>query len=377
MDETLSKKIIITTSIICLLGIIMVFDASMGLIAQRYHYITFQAIWVLLGTLLAYITYRSNYKIFQRFAFLLWILCLIALIVVFVFSAKINGSQRWLNILGFTSFQPSEITKLVFIIYLSSLFTKLHTKYKGEIKSATDNFKKILLPYLIVTIITCLFIIAGKDMGTTIILATISIFIFIISDNFGYIWMNLSLTGILFGLSSIVLVIIAPYRLQRLLTYLKGSNQSQNYIQGAGYQVHQILIAIGSGGLLGVGFTQSIQKNQYLVGTTAITDSIFAVIAEEIGLIGALLVISLYIYLVYLIFKVAINSKDYFGKLLVSGIASWIGIQAFINIAANIGIIPLTGVPLPFISYGGSSIVVLLISIGLVLNIEKFNNEEN
>lgn len=371
--QSLNKKIVITTIILAIFGLIMVFDGSMGLVAQRYHYIMLQSIWMVIGSIAAFIMYKFDYKKLKNYSFFLITVTIIFLFIVYFFSSKINGSQRWISLFGVTSFQPSEFAKLFFILYISAWLTKFQEKKSLLIKDTKDNIKNFLIPYLIITMVIAGMILIEKDMGTTIIIVSISIFILFANDNNNFFVIDFIITSLTYlGLGTIS-IIVEPYRLQRLLTYLKGNHNTSTNL-GSGYQVHQILIAIGTGGLTGVGFTQSIQKNQYLVGNTAITDSIFAIIAEELGLIGALVLIALYLYLIYLILKVATNTDDYFGKLVATGIAAWIGIQAFINIAANIGVIPLTGVPLPLISYGGSSVIALLTSIGIVLSINSKHN---
>jgi len=177
------------------------------------------------------------------------------------------------------------------------------------------------------------------------------------------------------GLLALLAVIFEPYRLQRLLNF---SGSGNNSLAG-GYEIHQILIAIGSGGWTGEGFTQGIQKQQYLVQATAATDSIFAVIAEEMGFIGATLLIIVYVWLLLTCVRIATRVEDNLGKLIVLGITVWIILQALLNIAVNVNLVPLTGVPLPFISYGGSSTIILLTSIGIILNISRHttDNEEN
>ncbi len=367
--DYLQKRIIIVTIIISVIGIVMVFDGSLGLYAGRYHYILFQSLWMVLGSIAGFIIYKVDYKLFQKYSFLLMILAIFLLFVVIILSRKINGSTRWINLLNFANFQPSEFAKFAFITYMSAWFVKRQNIIEN-IKTFNDNLKKLLLPFLAITAFVAGLIVLEKDLGTTIIIILIALFMLILGDDSKYLKFNLLISFFTFTFAGILAIVIEPYRVQRLLTYLSSST-SNNFLQGAGYQVHQIMIAIGSGGLLGVGFTQSVQKNQYLVGTTSITDSIFAVLAEEMGLIGSILLILLYLYLVYLIFKVAIRSGNSFGKFMVAGIGIWIGIQAMLNIAANIGIIPLTGIPLPLISYGGSSVIILLVAIGFVLNINK------
>jgi cell division protein FtsW len=239
----------------------------------------------------------------------------------------------------------------------------------SQVKSYKENLVKYLLPFIAITLIITILVVLEKDFGSTIIIASIAIALFFISNTNVYSKVNVITIGIIFFILGLIGIVIEPYRFQRLLTFLNNSGTTKQL--SSGYQVHQILIAIGSGGIWGVGFTQSIQKNQYLVGNTSITDSIFAVIAEELGLIGSIAIIAIYVYLVWQIYKIALRIEDPFGKFVAAGIGTWIIVQVFVNISANIGLIPLTGITLPFISYGGSSIISILIGMGIVLSINK------
>ncbi len=367
-QKTVQKHLLITIAILSVFGLIMVFDGSLGLYAYKYHYIKLQAIWVLIGGSLCYIMYRINYKVLQRYAKFLMVAIIGMLMVVIALSHKVNGSARWINLLGFVNFQPSEFAKIIFIIYLSAWIVKMQPII-SQVKSYKENIVKYLLPFIAITLIVTILVVLEKDFGSTIIIASIAIALFFISNTNVYSKINVFTIGVFFFILGIIGVVVEPYRLQRILTFLNNSGSTKQL--SSGYQVHQILIAIGSGGIFGVGFTQSIQKNQYLVGNTSITDSIFAVIAEELGLIGSIAIIAIYVYLVWQIYKIAIRVEDPFGKFVAAGIGTWIIVQVFVNISANIGLIPLTGITLPFISYGGSSIISILIGMGIILSINK------
>ncbi|MCL4392691.1 FtsW/RodA/SpoVE family cell cycle protein [Patescibacteria group bacterium] len=363
----LQKRIILVIGIISVFGLIMVFDTSLGLYAQRYHYIMLQTIWFILGSIVAFVLYHINYKIVEKFSLLLIIIVVILLILVIFTSHAVNGSTRWFTFLNFVNVQPSEFAKIFFITYIAYWITRKKNITK-EYTTFKENFKLFLLPYLLITSALAGLIVLEKDLGTAIIIVSISILILFSTDHSKFAKLNIVTVGIYFFILALISIVVEPYRLQRLLTYLSKGKSS---ITSAGYQIHQILLTLGSGGLLGVGFTQSVQKNQYLVGNTSITDSIFAIIAEELGFITALLLILLYLYLIYLIFKVSINSKNFDGKIIAAGIGFWIAVQVFVNISANIGVLPLTGVPLPLISYGGSSIIAFFIAFGILLNINR------
>ena len=364
----LQKRIILIIGIISIFGLIMIFDTSLGLYAQRYHYIMLQTLWFILGSVTAFIFYKLNYKIIEKFSLLLISGVIFLLLLVIFSSHVVNGATRWITFLNLVNVQPSEFAKIFFITYIAYWMVN-KSKVIEKCNTFKENFKVFLMPYLLITSLIAGLIVLEKDLGTAIIIISIAILILFSTDHSKFAKLNILTTGIYFFIVALISIIVEPYRLQRLLTYFSAKGHSS--ITSSGYQIHQILLTLGSGGLLGVGFTQSIQKNQYLVGNTSITDSIFVVIANELGFITAILLILLYLYFIYLIFKVSINTKNIDGKIIAAGIGFWIATQVFINIAANTGILPLTGVPLPLISYGGSSILSLFIAFGILLNINK------
>ena len=367
INTFLQKRLTLTIGIISIFGLIMIFDTSLGLYTQRYHYIMLQTLWFIIGAIVAFILYHISYELIEKFSLIFIIGIILLLILVILTSHNVNGSTRWITFLHLVNVQPSEFAKIFFITYIAYWIVK-RKEIINECKSFKENFEKFLLPYLLITSFIAGLIVLEKDLGTAIIIISISILILISTDHSKFTKLNIFITFIYFFIAALISIIIEPYRLQRLLTYF---SQGKTAITSSGYQIHQILLTLGSGGLLGVGFTQSVQKNQYLVGNTSITDSIFAVIASELGFITAILLILLYLYLIYLIFKVAVNTKNTDGKIIASGIGFWIATQVFVNISANIGVLPLTGVPLPLISYGGSSILSLFIAFGILLNINK------
>ena len=257
------------------------------------------------------------------------------------------GARRWVN-LGFSVLQPAEFIKLALSIYLASW---LSHKEKGRLAAF------LLLLGLIVVLVML-----EPDMGTTIVILLEALVVYFLSGGsmvyFAIILPIISFIGF-------ILIKLSPYRMKRFETFFN-INQS---ITDSSYHVRQILIALGSGGIFGVGLGNSLQKYAYLPETT--TDSIFAIIAEELGFVGSVAITAIFGLIVWRGFFIAINAKDNFGKLLAGGIISFLAIQTIINLAAQTALLPLTGIPLPFISYGGSALIVDLASIGILINIEK------
>jgi cell division protein FtsW len=266
-------------------------------------------------------------------------------------STTILGAKRWLKIGGFT-LQPSELTKLTLIIYLSSWFS---FKERGR-----------FFAFLLLTSFLIALVMFQPDLGTAAMLGILSVFLYFVSGSPLIHMVFLSVTGFISGT---FLIVTSSYRMKRLLTFLNSSVDPQ----GIGYHVNQINIALSLGGLLGTGFGNSRQKYQFL--PEAHTDSIFAIIGENFGFIGALLVISAYIFLFFQIYKNIKKTKDTLGFLLSTGILFTMLVQTFINLAAIVGLTPLTGIPLPFISYGGSSLLSFYAMTGILLNIFKQNKQ--
>jgi len=332
-------------------GIIMVGNVSVLKAYQdfgdKFHYLRLQIYWALLGIGAFFVTSLLNYNFWKKVAIPLIIFSLITLILVLIpgIGTQALGARRWLGF-GFFSFQPAELAKLSFIFYLSSFFSK----------------KKNIWPFLAILGILVGLIMLEPDLGTTVVLAATGLSIYFIS---GAPIFAIGLIALFSILSGVGLIITSSYRKERLLTFFDPSRDPL----GASYHIRQVLIAIGSGGLFGVGLGQSRQKYEYLPEVT--TDSIFAIIAEEIGFIGGVIILGLFLLLVWRGFRIAKEAPDEFGKLLAVGITSWIGFQALINLCSMVALVPLTGIPLPFISYGGSSLVLSLVAMGILVNISK------
>ena len=315
---------------------------------------------VLVGGIFGLILYFIDYKILKKLALPLLIISIILLILIFTpLGVSEKGATRWLD-LKIITIQPAEIIKFTFILYLASwLSGKEGVKRKKDIKAG-------LLPFLIIAgIISALLI---KQPATSIVAITMfSALILYFSSG-----AKMSYIGgvMVLGLLMIIFVTMTtPYRLERVTSYFLSKNQSDEYIRGPGYHLNQALITIGSGGLFGVGYGNSINKTKYL--PEPIGDSIFAVIAEEFGFIGTSILIAVFLMIIIRGFILAQKTKDEFIRLTFIGFTSIIGLQTFAHIGSISGVIPMTGVPLPFISYGSTALVVFLSMTGLMLNMSR------
>jgi len=344
-------------------GVIMVGNASVVEayrdFGNKFYYFRLQTFWAILGIVAFFVFSFFDYRRLRKLAIPLMIFSLLSLIVVLIpgIGTKVLGARRWL-VLGPLTFQPAELAKLSFVIYLA---TFLSNKNLPSGEPCFSNKRK-LLPFLIILGILLDLIMLEPDLGTAVVLAATSLVVYFVS---GAPLLSLALVGLAGILAGTSLILFSPYRRERLSTFLNPTHDPL----GASYHIRQILIAIGSGGLFGVGLGQSRQKYEYLPAVT--TDSIFAVIAEELGFIGAAAIIIVFLILIWRGMKIAKEAPDEFGRLLAVGITSWIGFQALVNLSAMVALVPLTGVPLPFISYGGSSLVLSLTGMGILVNIAK------
>lgn len=342
-----------TTLILVLFGLFMIYDASSYVafrdFGDKYHYIKDQMLWVVIGfsalSITAFFDYRKLYNL--SLPFLIGAIFLLILVFVPGLGVSLLGARRWVD-LGFTYIQPSEFVKLSLALYLSAWFS---TNEKGR------------FPAFILLLGTIIFlVIAQPDMGTAVIITAIGLGIYFLSGA-NMIHFIALIPAILLG--GLALIKLEPYRAQRLTTFLDPTRE----IEGASYHVRQILIALGSGGLMGVGAGNSLQKYAYLPEST--TDSIFAIVGEEFGFLGGVILVLLFSIIAIRGFHIATHAKDKFGKLLAGGITIFLSSQAMINLAAQTALVPLTGIPLPFISYGGSALIVNLVSIGILLSIGR------
>lgn len=296
-------------------------------------------------------------SLFKKWSFLLLLLNIVLLALVFIpgIGEKIGGAHRWIYI-GPISFQPSELLKLTFILYMASWLAAHGLGAKKE------SFKKTLVPFAAIMTVLSMFLILQPDVGTLGVIATTGVAMYFLGGT--PLWHTFAL--MVFGLASLaVLLVTKPYRWHRLEVFFDPSFDPL----GKGYQINQALIGIGSGGLFGTGLGLSFQKFGSL--PEPISDSIFAVFAEETGFAGSLFLLLLFAAFAWRVFVIAKRAPDKFASLTAVGIGFWIFFQAALNIAAMLGIVPLTGIPLPFISYGGSALFSELIAMGILLNISK------
>lgn len=336
-----------------LFGLLMVYDSSIALairdFGNQYYYLREQTKWVIAGLVVFIVCACIDYRLWKKFALPLLLIVLFLLLIVLVPGVSIRtlGARRWIN-LGFFVLQPAELSKLVLIIYLSAWFS---AKEKGR-----------LVSFLVLLGMVVGLIILEPDLGTAIIVVATAVSLYFFSGApVGQFLVLIPLLGV--GVTG--LAVFSPYRFRRLTTFFNPESDPL----GASYHIRQAIIALGSGGLFGVGIGQSRQKYEYL--PEANTDSIFAIIGEEIGFFGALALIGLFMLVVWRGFRIAKRTTDPFGRFLALGITSWFGFQVIINIAAMVALIPLTGIPLPLISYGGSSLVMMLASLGILVNISR------
>ncbi len=360
-DHWLSICVFLLLSI----GLITVFSASVVLSRNdgrpdNYYFFS-QFVSVFISFFALYIGYKIDYNFWKKLSPVLLIIGVFLLFTVFIPGVGIeaNGAKRWINI-GFTTFQPSEAMKIALILYLATWF-EMKGKDVADIKKTLFPFSILLLAIIIIVLLM------QRDMGTALVTIVIAGIMFFTSGAKISHLVSLFSIGCL-GL--IALIKLEPYRVQRVLIFLNPGADKTN----AGYQISQALLTVGSGGLWGLGFGQSRQKFNYLPEPA--TDSIFAIICEELGMIRASLIVFLFVFFAYRGYIIARNAPDCYSRLVATGITTWIITQAFINIMAILSLIPLTGVPLPFISYGGSSLIMLMFSCGLLLNISRHSTKE-
>lgn len=356
-DKTIFFVYFLTFSLV-VFGCLMVYSASYYTAGVRYgneyFFLLKQLLGVMLGIFAMIFFTFFDYHILKKFRYIILAVCIVLLILVFVpgFGVQSYGANRWVNFFGI-SIQPSEITKFALILFLASYLSENHDKIK--------TFKG-LLPALIVAGVLCLLVIIEPSMSVTMCLAFLTFFMLIIGG------INKKHTLLFTGLaaSAVPLLILAePYRMKRLFAFLDPWVSPQ----GEGFQLIQSLYSLGNGGLFGVGLFNSRQKHMFL--PFAESDFIFSIIGEEFGLIGSIFLILVFSVLVYFLFKIGLNAKDRFGCLLACGVGILIAVQTLLNIAVVTGSIPPTGLPLPFISSGGTSVAVFMAGVGVCLNVRR------
>ncbi|HNV12730.1 MAG TPA: putative lipid II flippase FtsW [bacterium] len=362
------KYLLSIIPILIVFGLIMLFSASLATsqsnFGDPYHYIKGQLFGLFIGLIFFFFSFRIDYHIFKKYSFLFLIASLILLILVFIpgLRNEYGTSYSWIIIFG-KSLQVSEFVKLFFLFYLAAW-----------LESKKDDLKKFsngILPFLVVLMIVGAFILKQPDLGTFLIICFVSLMVYLVAGgNISHLFILflIMIIGVLFIFNSMNSDsdkgLIKQYQINRVRCL-----QNPDFDKDICYQVNQSMIAVGSGGLWGRGLGESRQKFNYLPEVWS--DSIFPIIAEEIGFVGSIILILIYLSIFIKGMMIAGKAPDLFGQSLAVGISVWIFFQAFLNIAGMINLVPMTGVPLPFISAGGTSLSVLLAAFGVLLNVSK------
>lgn len=354
-----SLLIFLSAFLLSAFGLLMIYSSSHIWSEYKfndpYYYVRHQLIFFFIGLILIYFIRKIDYKLYYKYSNIILLGSFILLILVLIpgLGQVRNGSRSWFGI-GSLGIQPSELAKISLIIFTA--------KYLSKSEKTIKFFKKGTLPILLIIFLFFGLIMLEPDFGTGMVIVMSLMFMLFISN------IKLSFFGIMgtLGLGGIVaLIIIAPYRLARILSFLNPWSDPL----GSGFQIIQSLYAIGPSGLFGKGLGNSVQKHFYLPEPQ--TDFIFAIISEEFGFLGIMILSILFLTLFYNTIKISLNQKDLFAKYLSFGLIIEIIFQTILNISVVIGLVPVTGVTLPFISYGGSSLLISMISIGIILNISR------
>lgn len=359
MKRKLDISLIITIFLICIYGIVMIYSAS-SIWAEykfndKFHYVIMQSLFFIVGFFLMIVVSKVPYTYYLEKSNTILFICFALLILVLIpgIGSVRNGSRSWFGI-GGLGIQPSEFMKLALIIFTSKYIHNNPKQMKSVVKGA--------FPVLLITMISFFLIMLQPDFGTgTILVLTIVAMLFISGVDFSF-FIKIGLLGMV---GAALLIIAAPYRMNRIVAFLNPWSDPL----GTGFQSIQSLYAIGPGGLFGMGFGKSVQKHFYLPEPQ--TDFIFSIISEELGIIGIISVAALFLIIITRCIKISIKAPDTFSKFLTFGIVFQLSFQTLLNLAVVVGLVPVTGVTLPFFSYGGSSLIITLISVGIILNISR------
>ncbi len=357
--KKIDYKLFISVIILAIFGCIMIYSSSYIWAEYKFNdafkYFKNQFIFLILGSILMYILSKINYNFYKKKSNLIVLICFILLVLVLIPGIGVvrNGSRSWFGIGGF-GIQPSEAAKVGLAIFVA--------KYLSNNYSIMHDIKKGVLPIIFMIGIFFILIMLEPDFGTAMVITMSLVAMIFISKVKLSFFVKIGIVGLL---GIIALIIIAPYRMARIVSFLNPWSDPL----GSGFQIIQSLYAIGPGGLFGMGFGNSIQKHFYLPEPQ--TDFIFSIISEELGFLGVLIVSLFFVFIFYRCIKISLNTKDLFGKYLSFGLSFMIIFQTILNLCVVIGLVPVTGVTLPFLSYGGSSLLVSMASIGIILNISR------
>lgn len=356
-------KLLIAVILITLFGLLMIYSASSIWAEYKFNdsfrYLKLQGLFFIISLIIMFIVTKIDYTYYYKKANMILFICFLLLLLVLIPGLGVvrNGSRSWFK-LGFIAMQPSEFMKLALIIFTS--------KYLSRNGKIINNIRLGILPILSVTLVSFILIMLEPDLGTGfIILITIIGLLYASGVNLSF-FAKIFILGLI-GLSG--LIIIAPYRIKRIVSFIDPFKDPL----GTGFQAIQSMYAIGPGGLFGTGLFKSVQKQFYLPEPQ--TDFIFSIISEELGILGGIIVLSLFIFIIYRIIKNSLKTNNLFAKYLSFGIVFQLSIQIILNLGVVTCLFPITGVTLPFLSYGGSSLLITYISIGIILNISKNNSK--
>ena len=351
------RALLLAVGALTAFGLIMVFSASEVQGWLWFHnpayYFEHQLVWLALGLVLLFAAARIDYHRLRPLAWPLGVVTVVLMVLVLLphFGVEVNGARRWLR-LGPLQMQPAELAKIAAIVFMA-LWLERH-------RDRLSSLENGVVPFLALLGFTILLVILERDLGTTLIVAGILLAQFLVA---GGRKRHVLLLALITALCVYLFIRMEPYRLHRILAFVDPWSDPLN----TGFQAIQSVVALGSGGFAGLGLGHSIQKYQWL--PFAHTDFIFAIVGEETGLLGTSAVLALFGLFAYRGYRVALKAPDAFGSLLACGVTTWIALQALINIAAVTVTLPTTGIPLPFISYGGSSLAITLLAVGILLNV--------
>jgi cell division protein FtsW len=361
MAKGVDKILLGIIVILVVAGFFIFTSASLGLLARdgaRFSSVAFSqiAFGIIGGSLAMFVMSQIFYRNWRQYAFYIFIFSLLFTLAVFIpgLGYEHGGARRWIEIAGF-SFQPSELLKIAFVVYVATWFSGIQKHIK------TINYG--VLPFMGILGVVGIVMLLQPDTDTFLIMAASGVAMFICA---GGQWRHVLTMAIAAILLVAILAFMRPYVKERIMVFFDPSLDPL----GSSYQIQQSLIAVGSGGVAGRGFGQSIQKFEYL--PEPIGDSIFAVYAEEFGFIGSVILVLLFSFFVFRGYRIATHAPDQFGMLLVVGFITLIAIQAFLNIAAMVALLPMLGLPLPFISHGGTAMLATLASVGIILNVSRY-----
>lgn len=358
--KKIDKVYLIAVFLLTIGGFFVFSSASLGLLARNgdiFQSVTMnQSIGLIIGVVAFWIMSWINYRYIRKYAFYILILAIIINLLLFIPALTLThgGASRWID-LKIVTFQPSEFLKIAFIIYFGA--------WIASVKDKIATFKFSIIPYLVIVGILGLLLMSQNDLDTLVVIGGTGLAMLFVG---GARIRDLAILCAVLILCLGGAIYFKPHAQARIATFFNPTADSQ----GAGYQIQQSLIAIGSGEITGRGYGQSVQKFNYL--PEPIGDSIFAVQAEEFGFIGSLILVALYLLFVFRSFKIATRSPDNFGRLVIVGIAILTIVESFMNISSMLGIIPLSGMPLLFVSHGGTALIIILGAAGIIGNVSRY-----